>query len=379
MLFKKTEELKTGMRLARPIYNKNGVLLYERNSRLSSQGIESIRNFGLIGIYILEPAEPVPPMTKADLAFERFQTMCVFAIGEELEYIRTTGKQKRMQFIVADIIKNYGHLDRKIHFVQNLRSSEDYIFKHAMNVAILAAILGNKMNLRLEERSEAVIAALVHDIGKLHLPAEMAARTNREPQEEIEVRNAVIMGYSCLDDGFPANPGIKRMCLQYQKLLEAAEKGSPSAGEEKIVTGAKILLIADIMDTMTAMRYGEVPVSEVLAVKHLLEHPEIYDPVMVKGLTESIHILSPGVSVELNNGDKALVLAENSNHILRPVVLNFRDNTIIDLSSVHVFQEVEIVDIMKTMDNRYVMDTDALRSQGIRPEEPESIKEKDGE
>ena len=40
MRFIKSEDLKTGMRLARPIYNKNGVLLYERNSRLTVQGIK---------------------------------------------------------------------------------------------------------------------------------------------------------------------------------------------------------------------------------------------------------------------------------------------------------------------------------------------------
>ena len=34
------------------------------------------------------------------------------------------------------IIKNYGDLNHKIYFVQNLRSSEDYIYKHVLNVAI---------------------------------------------------------------------------------------------------------------------------------------------------------------------------------------------------------------------------------------------------
>ena len=49
------------MRLAKPIYNRMGVLLYERDTRLTIQGINSIENFGLIGIFILEPAEPLPP------------------------------------------------------------------------------------------------------------------------------------------------------------------------------------------------------------------------------------------------------------------------------------------------------------------------------
>ena len=58
MLFIRTDDLKPGMRLAKPIYNKLGVMLYDRDTRLTQQGIESIRNFELIGIYILEPAEP---------------------------------------------------------------------------------------------------------------------------------------------------------------------------------------------------------------------------------------------------------------------------------------------------------------------------------
>jgi len=60
MQFIRSEELRPGLRIAKPIYNKDGVLLYERNSRLTIPAINSIRNFDLIGIYILEPAEPVP-------------------------------------------------------------------------------------------------------------------------------------------------------------------------------------------------------------------------------------------------------------------------------------------------------------------------------
>ena len=82
MLFIPAGEIQTGMRLAKPIYNKNGVLLYERNSPLTTQSINSIQNFGLIGIYILEPAEPLPPLTKEDLEFEQNQTVYMFHLKE---------------------------------------------------------------------------------------------------------------------------------------------------------------------------------------------------------------------------------------------------------------------------------------------------------
>jgi len=88
MLFIRTDDLKPGMRLAKPIYNKLGVMLYDRDTRLTRQGIESIRNFELIGIYILEPAEPVPPLSDEDIAFEQFQTISMFQLRDCMDMIR---------------------------------------------------------------------------------------------------------------------------------------------------------------------------------------------------------------------------------------------------------------------------------------------------
>lgn len=57
------------------------------DTRLTQQGIESIRNFELIGIYILEPAEPVPPLSDEDIAFEQFQTISMFQLRDCMDMI----------------------------------------------------------------------------------------------------------------------------------------------------------------------------------------------------------------------------------------------------------------------------------------------------
>jgi len=192
MQFKRTEELKTGMRLARPIYNKNGVLLYERDSKLTTQGIISIKNFGLIGIFILEPAEPAPPMTPEDIEFERFQTINVFAIMDELKRITETGKSGKFQIIISNIIKSYGHLEKKINFIQNLRSQDDYQYKHALNVAILCAMISNQLNLKVEDRLDLVSAALLHEL----------------------------YNYELVDRVCSANPNVRRFIQQADKIAE---------------------------------------------------------------------------------------------------------------------------------------------------------------
>ena len=377
MIFVKSDDLKTGMRIARPIYNKNGVLLYERNSKLTVQGMNSIKNFGLLGIFVLEPAEPVPPMTKDDIEFERFQTMCVFSIQEELDQIIRTSRYAKIQTIVANIIKHYGHLDRKISFQQNLRSKEDYFYKHSLNVAILCAMIAHTMKASVSEQLDAVTAAIVHDIGKLSAPKNLMMQDKWTEAEREQMRNAEVAGFSKLEHVFATNPNIKRICVQAQNNLDNLQRGR-ATDLSKMVTGAKILSVAEIFDTMTAVQLDRERQSEIAAFKHLLRNPGYFDETVVNALSSSIKLLVPGVSVELNTGAKGLVLVENERNILKPLILTFKDNRIIDLGNRVYDGHIEIVDIMKTMDNRHVMNMDLLKRQGIEAEEPEYVNDDEG-
>lgn len=377
MLFVKTSELKKGMRLARPIYNKDGVLLYERNSKLTAQGIQSIRAFHLIGLFILEPAEPVPPMTQEDILFERFQTMTVFSLRDELLKLRDEKKKgAKMQVIANNILKRYGHQDKKINFIQNLRSKEDYVYKHALNVGILCAMISHVLNMKAEDQMDVIFAALLHDIGKLSLPKAIADKDEPNDDEKQVIDTYVLAGYELIGSVFTMNPGVKRVCVQMHRLWENLQKGIYDS-KMKVPLGSKVLLVADIYDTMTAMRLDHSPESEVAAVKYLIKNQEFLDQDIVDALIQSINILAPGVSVELNTGEKAIVIRNDEADILRPMVLGFKNNNIIDLTN-REYKDLEIVDIMKTMDNRHVMDTGLLRENGFHVPEQEEAEFQEG-
>ena len=369
MFFVKTEKLKKGMRLARPIYNKDGVLLYERNSKLTAQGIQSINSFGLLGLFVLEPAEPVPPMTQEDILFERFQTMTIFALSEELNKLKDSKRGPKLQVIVNNILKRYGHLDKRINFIQNLRSKEDHVYKHALNTAILCAMITHVLNMKLEEQKDTIMASLVHDVGILSLPQAIADKEEYTEAEMDVVATYKAAGFELIGKVFSAEPNIKRICVQTQRALDNFNNGTED-GNLKLVAGAKVLIVAETYDTMTAMHLNGVPVSEVTALKYLLSHPEIFEPEIVDALIQSVNILVPGVSVELNTGDKAIVIRSNDENVLRPTVLGFRDNNIMDLAE-KACSDLEVVDIMKTMDNRCIIDTKTLREHGIHVKDQE--------
>lgn len=360
MKFVKTDELKIGMILAKPIYNKKGVLLYDRNSKLTQQGIESVINFGLIGIYVLEPAEPLPPMSEDDIEFEKFQAVEVFAIVDELQSLARTGKHVKIYNVAQSINRAYGRLDHKINFIQSLRSSNDFVYKHSLNVAILCALITHKMNMKPAEQEEIIASAIVHACGLVS--SDEKNRPTVIPEDPDEARRMEYSGISRIDEAFVASPAIKRTVLQSFKEIQNFS-GKPDYVQGKIVTAAKILIVADTYDTMTAMNsQGETPYSEIATLKHFMSHPEMYDKEVVEALTNSINFLSEGCCVELSNGEKALVISSNPRDILRPMVLCFSTNKILDLGQTAFYGDVEIVDIMKTLDNRHVMDMSMLDS-----------------
>lgn len=363
MRFVRTDDLKPGMRLAKPIYNKLGVMLYERDSELTDQGIESVRNFELIGIYILEPAEPVPPLSDEDIAFEQFQTVAMFQLRECMNMIRDGKQPDKLPSLVSSIISRYGQMDHKLNFTQNLRSTADYVYKHSISTAILAAMLGHTMHMAPAFIEKCVTAGLLYDFGSLLVPENIIAKTTPLSDEEKKtVRNCRKVGFDYLN---PSDQSVKfapEILKDISQVIYLIGAGTPEASKRiDRTTGAKILQVADQFDRMTAMSLTSEPLSEVLAAKYLREHPEQYDSKVVMALSRCIHILPRGACVDLSNGEKALILEDNPYDYSKPLVLQFSDNQILDLRNPKVFKEIQIADIMKTMDNRIAIDENTLK------------------
>lgn len=362
MRFVKTSDLSPGMRLAKPIYNKLGVLLYERDTKLNAQGIESIKNFELIGIYILEPAEPVPPLSDEDIAFEQFQTISMFQLRACMEQIKDGKVPQGLNELVQRIILKYGSLDHKLNFMQNLRSSNDFIYKHSISTAILTAMISHEMNVPHETQITCVTAALLYDIGYLFVPPEILDKgrlTNAGDQKIInECKKIGFERLSPKTGNFLENNVLK---IISQTIYVTSSPLQNEADKIPLLNGTKILKVADAFDRMTAMNIDEEPVSEMVAVKSLFEHPEAYESRIVGALSTSIHILPAGCCVDLSTNEKALVLMDNSENFLQPLILKFSDNQIYDLRDPKIFHEIQIHDIMKTMDNRIAIDEQTLK------------------
>lgn len=364
MKFVRTDHLKAGMRLAKPIYNKNGVLLYDRNSVLTEPGIISARNFGLVGVYVLEPAEPIPPLSREDLEFEQLQTVYIFQLRECLDLIAKRKRIEPLPKLLNNIIQHYGALDHRVNFNQNLRSSEDFMYKHAISTAILVSMISSRLHYDHQQQITLAAAALLYDIGYSHVPknildkeSDTLSTSDREVLQHSLERGIEPLGMYRSDfDFFPRALAL----MQAYVYADYPEKLAIMPDEE-LQGMVKILRVADQFDQMTAMNIGHEPVSEISAMKLLSADATRYDKQIVATLAECIHIVPQAANIDLSTGDKGIVLVENATNYMRPVILRLGDNKIYDLSSEADFRKIQILDIMKTMDNRISVDEETLK------------------
>ncbi len=363
MQFIRSEELRPGLRIAKPIYNKDGVLLYERNSRLTPPAIKSIRNFDLIGIYILEPAEPVPPFTKEDLEFEQAQTVYLFKLRDIFEKIYKRQPLDKLEPLVEDIVKRYGSLSHRVNFNQNLRSAHDFMYKHATSTAILVAMIAQHIDISEEDYNSLITAALLYGFGYRFLAKKVIDKAEEFTEYDYKsTQSALEKGLSYLTMSTdPISFLPKAIHVMEYYILSSNPDRKIEHPAEDILLLAEVLKVAIEFDMLTGMMMGHKPQSEIMAMKHLKEHNTEYNETIVDILAQCIHIIPRGASVDLSTKDKAIVLVENPENYMEPVILRLFDNQIYDLSDPNVNQRFQIVDIMKTMDNRVEIDENTIK------------------
>ena len=354
MKYIKVEEIKCGMRIGKPIYTDTGILLYGRNTDINESVKENIKKLNFYGLYILEPTEPLPPMSPEDEKFEKFQTLTTFQLKKELDSF-VNGGPIEIEPIAANVIRNFGTLKKKITYIQTMRTNEDYPYKHMLSVAMLCSVICGRLKIEPKEQVFIISAALMHDLGKLIAPSEIINKQGKLTEAELKtVNEAELKGYDLIKDNYSISAAIRRYIIQQSVERTNQMADADNETEQKLLIGTKILQVADMFDNLTAMRVYKEPMSEFSAIKFFGEKEDQFDEKIVTALIESINILPVGVSVVLTNGEKGLVI-EESEHYLRPRILGFGNNTVYDLSLRKTYEQVQIKDILKTMDNRFVM------------------------
>ena len=325
----RVEELRPGMIVAQPVLSDTGQILLEKGIFLTQDFIGNLSNWKISHVSIVRPNTSLS---------SNCRFFCIYK--DTLTSVEETFKKVRAfkEVPIAEckeLVENYIELIVNIVGViddlHNVKSHNEYTFRHSLNVAIIAGIIGKWMGFAGKDLKDIILAGLLHDIGKVLIPEDILDKPGKlTPEEMAVVRAHPTHGYHLLDDCFDITEEVKLGILQHHEREDGS--GYPlGLTREKIHMYAKIVAIADIYDAMSTERVYRKKVPPFTVVEVILD--QMYDklnPQICLIFLAHIRGFLIGSSVLLNDGSKAKVVLLNGMLKLRPVV-QLESGDLIDL------------------------------------------------
>jgi PAS domain S-box-containing protein/putative nucleotidyltransferase with HDIG domain len=162
-----------------------------------------------------------------------------------------------------------------------IEARDPYTAGHQKSVAIIASTIAVEMGLDANEIEGIDLAARIHDLGKLRVPAEILTRPGPLLPEERElIKIHPIVGAELIK-GIDFGSPVAEMIAQHHERLDGSGYPHGLHGDE-ICLGARIIAIADTADAMASARpYRRELGAEAAVAEIVRQRGSLYDPVVV--------------------------------------------------------------------------------------------------
>jgi len=159
---------------------------------------------------------------------------------------------------------------------------DPYTSGHQRRVSSLGRSIAKKMDLSQEVTDGIRMAGVIHDLGKISIPAEILSMPRKLTELEFGlIKTHPQIGYDMLKDiEFPYP--IAQMVLQHHERLDGS--GYPQGlKNEDIILEAKILAVADVVEAIASHRPYRPALGMDIALKEIIQNKGIlYDPQVVE-------------------------------------------------------------------------------------------------
>jgi len=209
--------------------------------------------------------------------------------------------------------------------IAKLKSYDDYTFQHSMNVSVFATSLAKHMGLGLNDIKTLAISGLLHDIGKMLVPAEILNKPGKLTDEEFKtMKKHVMLGYNyLLKNGF--NKDQLSIVAEHHERYDGS--GYPNGlMDEEITLFGKIGAVVDIYDAITSDRVYHKRMEPPSALKLMFKWADSHiNKKVFEFFVANIGIYPVGTVVLLNTNELAMI-ANVDKDPLKPVVVVFKNS-----------------------------------------------------
>ncbi|MBI5179221.1 MAG: HD-GYP domain-containing protein [Nitrospinae bacterium] len=301
---------------------------------------------------VAEPPEeekaPEPEMPEVDPFEERLSHIRERAIGDE---IPDAAKARKKAETVLDNIFAEVQAGREINVratraageemvesalrnkhalpaVVKLTKANQYLRSRAVNVASLMVSFGAHLGMPPAEMVDLAVGSLLHDIGMLRIDPAILAKPGKLTDEEYQqIKLHVAIAAEMLNGTGEVAPESREIVTMHHERNNGSGYPEGLKGSA-IPPAAGMAGIADAYDAMTTARSyrGEMKLSAANRKLFEIAALEQFDDKLVQSFIQCTGLYPVGSVVGLSSGKLGIVIRQNPENLLKPVVRVIYDN-----------------------------------------------------
>ncbi len=258
-----------------------------------------------------------------------------------MDTIRLSGELdiKQVNQVVDDCVDSILRNSSALVWLTQIRNKDNYTAEHSLRVCIYAIALGRELGFRELELQNIGTCGLLHDVGKVRIPAELLTKQDSLTAEEIKImQQHPVYGKKLLISKSGVYPGAVDVAYCHHERLDGS--GYPRGiTAERIPYYAKIIGIIDSYDSMISDKAYSKGMTTLDACRYIYQCKDtLYDKTLLGHFIHFIGIYAPGSLVEMNTGEVGIIIETNNEDGIKPRILlilgadkQARNKRIIDL------------------------------------------------
>lgn len=223
-----------------------------------------------------------------------------------------------------------------------IRQKDNYLMEHSINLAVLMGIFAKSMKVDRETMHQAMVGALLHDIGKIMIPDNILHKPGKlDDNEFARIKQHVVFSRELLKKTPGIHPLTVEVAAQHHERIDGSGYPEGLTGCQ-ICREGKMVAITDVYDAITANRCYHKGLAPTAALKKLLEWSGSHlEESLVHKFIRSMGIYPVGSLVMMASERLAVVIEASEKDQSRPIV------KVIYHSRLKQFIPVQVIDLSK--------------------------------
>ncbi|TDF97247.1 HD-GYP domain-containing protein [Paenibacillus piri] len=306
------DHVEQGQHLGKTIFSGNGAILLSEGVQLTVYMITTLKRIGVTMVYIKDPL--FEDIEIVDIVSEETKRAVIQRMGETFDSIRSGKDFNTRAFngsidnLLDEIMRNKDVLVQ----LSDIRTKDNEMYVHALNVSMMAVMIGIQLDLPATQLRELAIGAMLHDIGKVEKITDDEAGDSK--------LHHTWRGFEVLKNKRELSLLIAHVAFQHHERVDGSGTPRQMQGEQ-IHLYAKITAVANTYDNLL---FDESLGRRMLpheACEHMTALADTHlDREIVIHFLRTVSIYPTGASVRLSTKETGVVVGQHKGLPGRPVV-----------------------------------------------------------